>query len=123
MKIFLDTSSLFKLYHKEDGTENLELFFSTLKITNIFLSEISNMAGKLETITGMDAIREKNKGFQSMVEEMHGGYTKELTVFGNNIFMEMGMDATMKGMGRMNMNEMAHYEVKDGKIISERFYY
>ena len=24
MKIFLDTSSLFKLYHEEDGTEELE---------------------------------------------------------------------------------------------------
>ena len=30
---------------------------------------------------------------------------------------------TMKDMGRMNMKEMCQYEVKDGKIISERFYY
>jgi len=27
MKIYLDTSSLFKLYHQEDGTEELENFF------------------------------------------------------------------------------------------------
>ena len=37
--------------------------------------------------------------------------------------MEMGMDVTMKEMGRMNMTEMCRYEVKDGKIISEEFYY
>lgn len=35
MKIFLDTSSLFKLYHKETGTVELEEMFSALKITSI----------------------------------------------------------------------------------------
>jgi uncharacterized protein len=43
MKIFLDTSSLFKLYHKEAETEDLELVFSMIKITNIFLSEIAKI--------------------------------------------------------------------------------
>lgn len=43
MKIFLDTSSLFKLYHREADTTDLELIFSTVKITNIFLSEISKI--------------------------------------------------------------------------------
>lgn len=83
----------------------------------------SNMQGQIETKTGMEAIKEKSKNFQSMVEEVHGGYTNEPKVFGNYIFMEMGMDVTMKGMGRMNMVEMCSYEVNNGKIISERFYY
>ena len=43
MKLFLDTSSLFKLYHREDGTAELESVFSTAKITHIFLSEISKV--------------------------------------------------------------------------------
>ena len=43
MKIFLDTSSLLKLYHREAGTAELELIFSTVKITDIFLSEISKI--------------------------------------------------------------------------------
>ena len=38
MKIFFDTSSLFKLYHEEEGTEELEKVFSQAKITEIFLS-------------------------------------------------------------------------------------
>ena len=82
-----------------------------------------NMQGQLETKSGLEAIREKSKLFQSMVEEIHGGYTNAPVIFGNYIFMEMGMDATMKGMGRMDMKEMCAYEVKDGKIISEKFYY
>ncbi len=43
MKIFLDTSSLFKLYHQEIGTEELEALFRTKNITDIFLSEISKI--------------------------------------------------------------------------------
>lgn len=58
-----------------------------------------------------------------MIEEIHGGFTNEPKVFGNHVFMEMGMDVTMKSMGRVDMKEMCSYEVKDGKIVSERFYY
>lgn len=43
MKIFLDTSSLIKLYHREADTAELERVFSTVKITDIFLSEISKI--------------------------------------------------------------------------------
>jgi len=43
MKIFLDTSSLFKLYHREEDTAALEQIFLTGKITNVFLSEISKI--------------------------------------------------------------------------------
>ena len=43
MKIFLDTSSLFKLYHQEEGTEELENLFSQTKITHIYLSELAKV--------------------------------------------------------------------------------
>lgn len=43
MNIFLDTSSLLKLYHREEGTSELELLFSRNQITTVFLSEISKV--------------------------------------------------------------------------------
>lgn len=43
MKIFLDTSSLFKLYHRETDTAELEHLFSTVKITTVYLSEIAKI--------------------------------------------------------------------------------
>ena len=82
-----------------------------------------NREGEMITVTGIEAIVEKGKHFQSMIEEMHGGHSNEPEVFGKNIFMEIAMDATMKEGGRMTMTEMAHYVVADGKIISETFYY
>ena len=83
----------------------------------------SNREGKMETVSGIDAIIEKGKHFRSMIVEMHGGYTKEPEVYGKNIFMVIGIDATMKEGGRTNKTEMAHYVVANGKIISETFYY
>jgi hypothetical protein len=35
----------------------------------------------------------------------------------------MGVEATMKGQGRVKMDEVAVYEVKDGKIVKEQFFY
>jgi len=43
IKIFLDTSSLFKLYHLENGTEELENVLLKFRITHIYLSEITKV--------------------------------------------------------------------------------
>ena len=80
-------------------------------------------SGELQTVNGREAITAKGKQFQSMIEAHYGGHINEPIAFGNNIFMEMGMDVKMKGMDRMYMKEMCHYVVADGKIISERLYY
>ena len=77
----------------------------------------------LKTVEGLDAIHEKGKQFSDMVEEMHGGYSNPPVVAGNFFAVAMGMDCTMKGMGRSKMDEIAVYEVKDGKIVKEQFFY
>lgn len=43
MKIFLDTSSLFKLYHQEAGTAELEQVFAQGNITHVYLSELTKV--------------------------------------------------------------------------------
>jgi len=77
----------------------------------------------LKTVEGIEAIKHKGKQFGEMVEEMHGGYTRPAQVAGNHFAVAMGMDVTMKNMGRMKMDEIAVYEVKDGKIVKEQFFY
>ncbi len=72
---------------------------------------------------GIEAIKQKGKAFNEMVEEMHGGYSTEPVVAGNHFSVAMGMDITMKGMGRSKMDEIAVYEVKDGKIVKEQFFF
>lgn len=43
MNFFLDTSSLFKLYHREAETAELEQDLLAIKITGIYLSEITKV--------------------------------------------------------------------------------
>lgn len=82
-----------------------------------------DMTGTLQTAVGLEAIKEKGREFGDMIAETHGGYVNEPSVFGKHIFMELGLDVTMKDGSRMDMKEMCHYIVSDGKIISEQFYY
>ena len=77
----------------------------------------------LKTVMGMEAIREKGRQFGEMVEEMHGGYSNEPQVAGNFFALAMGMEGTFKGKGRVKMDEIAVYEVKDGKIVREQFFF
>jgi hypothetical protein len=77
----------------------------------------------LQSAKGMEMIRQKMAQFQGMVEEMHGGYSNEPIVAGNHFAVAMGMDVSIKGMGRMKMDEIAVYEVKNGKIVKEQFFY
>jgi len=77
----------------------------------------------MQSVEGLPAIKQKGKDFENMVEEMHGGYSSDPLVTGNHFAVAMGMDVTMKGAGRSKMDEIALYEVKDGKIVKEQFFY
>lgn len=77
----------------------------------------------LTNAEGLAAIKQKAVNFNDSIEEMHGGWCSDPVVGGNYFSVAMGMDATMKGMGRMSMNEIAVYEVKDGKIVKEQFFF
>ena len=77
----------------------------------------------LQSVTGMDAIIAKGKAFNESIEAMHGGHCSEPLVAGNNFTVTMGMDVTMKGVGRMSMDEVCVYQVADGKIVKELFFY
>ena len=77
----------------------------------------------LQNVQGLDAIKKKGEMFQTMIEETYGGYCSEPVVGGRFFSVAMGMDAKMKGTGRMQMDEIAVYEVKDGKIVKEEFFF
>lgn len=71
---------------------------------------------------GLNAILEKGKKFESMVEETYGCSVSDPLVAANVIALSLNMDVTMKGQKRSTMSELCVYKVKDGKIISEQFF-
>jgi len=75
------------------------------------------------TVKGMDAIAKKGEAWQGMVEEFHGAEIEGPLVAGDFFSLVMKMDITMKGRPRMVDEEVCMYKVKDGKIVSESFFY
>lgn len=77
----------------------------------------------MQSVKGKDAIKKKGEDFNAMVEEVHGGWVSDLLVGGRHVTCAMSLDVTLKGMGRIKMEEVCVYEVKDGKIVKEEFFY
>ena len=84
---------------------------------------IEPAGGPFVNVQGIDAIIEKGKKFNESIEAMHGGYSTAPVVAGNFFTLTMGMDVTFKGQPRMKFDEVAVYEVKEGKIIMEQFFF
>jgi hypothetical protein len=75
------------------------------------------------SVEGLDNIRKKTAEFGQMIEAVHGGYVGEPIVAGNFFALASAMDVTMKGRGRIYMEEITMYEVKNGKIVREQFFF
>ena len=118
----MTTQDVANRFHELAQSGQWDLIQSELFADNAVSIEPSNSPG-LQTVEGIDAIRQKGKKFEEMTEEVHGGYSNKPQVAGTHFSVVMGMDVTMKGQGRMKMDEIAVYEVKNGKIVKEQFFY
>jgi len=72
---------------------------------------------------GKTAVRKKGEDFVKKIEAFHGASTTEPVVGGNHFAVGREVDITVQGFGRIQMKEVMLYEVKDGKIVSEQFFY
>lgn len=72
---------------------------------------------------GKAAVSQKGEQFASMIEQRHGGSFSDPIIGGRYFSTVMKLDATIKGQGRMNLEEVCVYEVRDGKIVSEQFFF
>lgn len=72
---------------------------------------------------GLDAIVAKGKMFYDTFE-VHGGSVSDPVVAGNFFSCALTADVTPRAGGpRFTMEEIAVYEVRDGKIVLEQFFY
>jgi ketosteroid isomerase-like protein len=71
---------------------------------------------------GLQAILEKGRLWEAMVEETHGLTVSEPLIAGNRLAIAMTFDVTMKERGHNVFKEIIVYDVKEGKIISEQFF-
>jgi hypothetical protein len=86
---------------------------------------VSNEAkGSSQELTeGKIGVLAKNQGWFESVAEIHGVTISDPLVTGNFFAVGMDMDVTYKKSGRMAMKEVAVYEARNGKVVSEHFFY
>lgn len=72
---------------------------------------------------GLKAIQQKADLFISMVALFYNSTITDPVVAGDYFSVGWDTDIQMKGQQRQTMSEICLYKVKDGKIVSEQFFY
>ena len=72
---------------------------------------------------GKDFNRKREIEFFQSVEAWHGGAVLASAVHGDVSFSEWTMEVSLKGVGRVQMAQVAVRRWKNGKIVHERFYH
>jgi hypothetical protein len=72
---------------------------------------------------GKNAVRKKGEDFVKGIEAVHRATTTAPLVCGDHFCVGRELDMTVKPHGRIQINEIMLYEVKDGQIVSEQFFY
>ena len=85
--------------------------------------EMEGAQGFPPRVEGLEGLKQKGAAWGEMVEQFHGIEIEGPIVAGNKFVATMKMDVTMKGQPRKVDEEIGLFTVKDGKIVSEQFFY
>lgn len=77
----------------------------------------------VERAEGMDAIKAKGEQWNAMVEEVHSTQISDPMVMGDHFVITHESDITFKSYGRQKLEEISVYKVRDGKVVTEQFFY
>jgi ketosteroid isomerase-like protein len=72
---------------------------------------------------GKAAVRKKGEDFVSRIEAGYRTFTTAPLVTGNHFAVGRELDITVRPHGRIQINQIMLYEVEDGQIVSEQFFY
>jgi len=77
----------------------------------------------LPNAEGKAAVRKKGEAWVKRVEAFHAGKTSAPVVGGNYFAVGRQASMTVQGLGRIDVDQIMLYEVRDGKIVMEQFFY
>jgi hypothetical protein len=93
----------------------------------LFADEIRSVepfsAKYLPNAEGKKAVRRKGEEWVKQIEAFHGGYTSVPVVGGDYFAVGRWVDISVRDLGRIEMNQLMLYEVKNGQIVLEQFFY
>jgi ketosteroid isomerase-like protein len=112
-------NGLVDLCREGKNLEAIEKYYSD----DIVSVESASAPGMPAEMSGIEAIKGKNKWWLDN-HEIHSAEANGPYVGKDQFAVEFKIDVTFKPTGkRMQIDEMALYTVKNGKIVHEHFYY
>jgi hypothetical protein len=72
---------------------------------------------------GKAAVRKKGEDFVKRITAAHRRFTTAPIVAGNHFAVGREVDISVEGLGRIQIDELMVYEVRNGQIVSEQFIY
>jgi hypothetical protein len=72
---------------------------------------------------GKSSVRTKADDFVKKITQVHRVFTTEPILTGNHFTVGREMDLTVEGHGRIQIHELIVYEVRNGEIVLEQFFY
>jgi hypothetical protein len=72
---------------------------------------------------GKGPVRKKGEEWVAKIEAAHHRSTTHPVVSGNHFAVGRAVDITVRGFGRVKIDEIMIYEVKEGQIVLEQFFY
>lgn len=89
---------------------------------NIISIEPEGMPNRI--VKGLDGIAKKSERFESMLEKVNSSTISDPIVAENFFSCSMLMNVQLKGAPvAIDMDEVCVYNVKNGKIVKEEFFY
>ncbi len=80
--------------------------------------------GDWDTEKGFDGLKRKSEKWSEMVEEMKDGQISDPIVAGDFFSCTWKTQVKFRGTSEfVSMDEIAMYEVKEGKVVLEQFFY
>jgi hypothetical protein len=76
-----------------------------------------------KSVEGKAAVRKKGEDWVKRIEAAHRRQTTQPIVGANHFAVGREVDITVEGLGRLQFNQIMLYEVKEGKIVLEQFFY
>lgn len=131
MKVFLDTSSLIKLYYKEEGTSKLDKLFIENVITEIYISKITKIeffsAIYKKLRTGNLQIENVNDLINAFTADEHN-YSiilidREIVSFSQKLIEKYGIKGlrsldAIQFASAYNVREAIDFAISDDKLLN-----
>lgn len=77
----------------------------------------------LSNAEGKAAVRQKGEDWVKRITAVHRLSTTAPVIGGEHFAVGREVDITVDGLGRIQMNELMVYRVREGRIVSEQFIY